>query len=70
MEKKYGIIGAVPDDTASLSGIFSLGDVNNLLEDSNWGGKVSVEYLLLVEVAEVLQLLEVAVVQVATEQEQ
>ena len=43
--KKYGFIGNVADDTAALQGVFSLEDITNLTEDSNWGGKASVEFL-------------------------
>ena len=43
--KKYGFIGNVADDTAALQGVFSLEDITNLTEDSNWGGKAAVEFL-------------------------
>ena len=42
-EKKYGFIGNVR--IMLLQSVFSLEDITNLAEDSNWGGKAAVEFL-------------------------
>ena len=39
---KYGIIGAVPADTAALSGVFNLDEQKNLLDSDQWAGKVTI----------------------------
>ena len=44
---KYGIIGAVPDDTAKLSGVFTVDEQKNLLDDDQWAAKVSVTALVI-----------------------
>ena len=42
---KYGFIGAVPEDTEALSGVFNLDEQKNLQDLGEWETKVTVTCL-------------------------
>ena len=44
---RHGFIVAVPADTGALSGVFSLDEQKNLLDDDQWAAKISVTALVI-----------------------
>ena len=44
---RHGFIGAVPADTGALSGVFSLDEQKNLIDDDQWSAKVNVTALVI-----------------------